>query len=173
MQKTINECLSSERIVVTAIAQLIVSKLESQGVANVADYADWIESEVLKRHRKEDGLTWDQTLTTDLFGSQENTSIAIEPQDIKRLSRATDDAISSTVSEVIENLFVSVVDDVREQSREAVARRTNEFDGFRRRLRSRWEKPLHLLALQLGSRRSLVRTWPNGCDQKHETPTRR
>ena len=149
MQKTINECLSSERIVVTAIAQLIVSKLESQGVANVADYADWIESEVLKRHRKEDGLTWDHPLTTDLFGSQENTSVAIEPQDIERLSRATDDAISSTVSEVIENLFVSVVDDVREQSREAVARRTNEFDGFRRRLRSRWEKPLHLLALQI------------------------
>lgn len=150
MQKTLDECLSSERIAVTAIAQLIVSKLESQGVANVAAYADWIESEVLKRHRKEDGLTWDHPLTTDLFGSQENTSVAIEPRDIERLSSATDSAISSTVSEVIENLFVSVVDDVREQSREAVARRTNEVDGFRRRLQSRWEKPLHLLALQLG-----------------------
>ena len=37
MQETIDECLSSDAIVVTAITQLIVSKLESQGVANVAE----------------------------------------------------------------------------------------------------------------------------------------
>lgn len=150
MQETIDECLSSDAIVVTAITQLIVSKLESQGVANAAEYADWIESEVLKRHRNEDGLTWDHPLTTDQFGSQEVTNISIEPQDIERLSTATEDALSLTVTEAIEILFASVADDVREQSREAVSRRTNEFAGFRSRLRSRWEKPLHLLALQLG-----------------------
>ena len=150
MQKAINDSLSSDHIVVKAIARLLVSKLETQGVANVAQHFDWIESEVLKRHRKEDGLTWDHPLTTELFGSQEVTSTSIEPQDIERLSSATESAISVTVTEAIEILFASVGDDVREQSRDAVARRTNEFAGFRRRLRSRWENPLHLLALQLG-----------------------
>lgn len=150
MQEAINYSLSSETIVVTAIAHLLVSKLEAQGVANVAEHFDWIESEVLKRYRKEDGLTWDHPLTTELFGSQEVTNISIEPQDIERLSSATEDAISMTVTEAIETLFASVVDDIREQSQEAVSRRTSEVDGFRRQLRSRWEKPLHLLSLQLG-----------------------
>ena len=150
MQKAIDDSLSSDGIVVTAIAHLLVSKLETQGVANVAQHFDWIESEVLKRHRKEDGLTWDHPLTTELFGSQEVTHISIEPQDIERLSSATEGAISLTVTEAIETLFASVVDDVREQSRDTVVRRTNEFAGFRRRLRFRWEKPLHLFALQLG-----------------------
>lgn len=150
MQKMLDECLSSDTIVVTAIAHLLVVKLQSQGVANVAEHAGWIESEILKRHRNEDGMTWDHPLTTDRFGSQELKNILIEPQDIQRLSKATDEAISTTVPDVIETLFASAVDDVKEQSKEAVARRTNELDGFRRRLRARWKKPLHLLALQLG-----------------------
>lgn len=150
MQQMLNQFLSGEEFAVNVLAQLFISKLEAQGAAGISKYFDWFASEIRKRYLNEDGLTWEHPFDTESIDIPGNFSIELTPEDIEHSVETTSRATTEAVQESIETIFKLTLEDVRNQAGDAIKRRAEEIEVFRRRLASRWSKPLHLFAVQLG-----------------------
>lgn len=150
MQRAVEGFLDGDSMGVLGLATLVASTLEKQGATGISVKMEWLQSEIRKRLLKQDGLEWEHPFSGDFPGLEGNYSVSIDPNDLEVLAGATEGAAEAAVQQAVDSFFSCTLEDVRVQAAEAVARREEELMGFRSRLADRWEKPLRLLATELG-----------------------
>lgn len=146
MQASIDEYVSSNRLILPGLVRVVAKKLEVQGATITDDLLSWLEDEFRKRITNDDGLTWDNPIHSEVHLVDGNYSIDLDQSEWDGLS----EQLVAAIPAAIESLFATTMASVREQANAAVAQRYIELEGFQRRLQQRWGAPLQLFALQLG-----------------------
>jgi hypothetical protein len=150
MQASINEYLSSNRLVLPGLVRVVAKKLEAQGATITDDLLAWLEEEFRKRITNDDGLSWDNPIHSESHLVDGTYSIDLNQSELEVFSDQVVAAIPAAVTAAIESFFTTTMAAVREQAAAVVAERYLELEGFQRRLQQRWGAPLQLLAVQLG-----------------------
>jgi len=150
MQRAVEDFLDGHSVVAVGLASLVASELEKQGATGIRARMDWLESEVRKRLLNEGGLGWEQPFNGDFPELEGNYSVSFDAADLQLLAGATEGAVEAAVQRAVDSFFTQTLEDVRAQGAQAVERREKELMQFRGRLADRWDKPLRLLATELG-----------------------
>jgi hypothetical protein len=150
MQASIDEYVSSNRLVLPGLVRVVAKKLEAQGATITDDLLEWLEDEFRKRIANVDGLTWDNPIQSEVHLVDRNYSIDFDQSEWDGHFEKFMAAIPAAITAAIDSLFATTMASVREQATAAVAQRDIELGGFQRRLQQRWGVPLQLFALQLG-----------------------
>lgn len=88
MQASIDEYVSSNRLVLPGMVRVVAKKLEAQGATITDDLLAWLEDEFQKRITNDDGLTWDNPIHSEMHLVDGNYSIDLDQSEWDGLSAA-------------------------------------------------------------------------------------
>ena len=88
MQASIDEYVSSNRLVLPGMVRVVAKKLEAQGATITGALLAWLEDEFRKRITNDDGLTWDNPIHSEMHLVDGNYSIDLDQSEWDGLSAA-------------------------------------------------------------------------------------
>jgi hypothetical protein len=150
MQTMLDEFLARQLKASRLMALLIAKELDKQGATGVMARIEELHVEIERKMAAGEDWYFEGFVLDDGSPEERTYSLDLNTADLDAFSLNIEEGLTAAVEKMTEVLFESTLEAVREQTEEALGRRTGEIEAFQQRLALRWRKPLRLLAVQIG-----------------------
>jgi hypothetical protein len=148
LQTAIDSLYAGEFKTSRLMARLVADKVSQLGGPDLSTQIDMLQAQIEKKllaGQEEGTFTFDD-------GSHVERSLDMDftKDDYARFEEKLGQEWEATYHQMLDLGFAELISGIREQADAAVENRAKEIEQFERRLRRRWQKPMRLLAMQIG-----------------------